>query len=72
MTDEVIKRKMNQIANLCDELDEEAKRRHGKDGFFFFEAEGYFQIMDGDSESGRQNHIRLQSDTPCKLAAGAW
>jgi hypothetical protein len=72
MTDAVIKRKMNQLANLCDELDDEAKRRYGEDAFLFFEAGGYFQIMDGDSDFGRQNHIRLQSDTPCKLQAGAW
>ncbi len=72
MTDAVVKRKMNQMANLADELDEEAKRRYGPKAFLFYEGSGYFALMADDSLMDRQKHIRLQSDTPCSMQAGAW
>jgi hypothetical protein len=40
MTDAEVKRKLNQIAKLANELDAEAKRRYGREGFLFFEAGG--------------------------------
>lgn len=72
MTDALVKHKMNQIAKLCDELHAEAKRRYGKDGLLFFECEGYFNLMDGDSLHGRQKHVKIKSDYGCSLQCGAW
>jgi hypothetical protein len=75
MTDEQLQKKLNQLARLANELDDEAKRRHGSQGYLFFEADGSFHIMSGDSDGGasaRQAFITLTSDIYCKMGAGCW
>lgn len=78
MNDKTLQRKLNQLAKLCNELDEEAKLRYGPAGFLFFESEGDFHLMDGDenpdigSALNRQWHIRFSSTICCQLGAGAW
>ena len=78
MTDKEIRRKLNQLAKLANELDAEAKARYGEDGFLFYEAGGVFSLMDGDDErrdtssSERQTHVRFSSTKTCHMGAGAW
>lgn len=75
MTDQQVQRKLNQLVKICNELVDEAHRRYGRGGQLFYEAEGSFHFMDGDSETGlieRQDHVRLTSNGVCTLGAGAW
>lgn len=74
MTDAEMQRKLNQLVSLANELDTEAKRRHGQQGFLFYEAAGCFHIMDGDSDTfaRRQDHVRASSSATCNMGAGAW
>ena len=75
MTDEQIQKKLNQLTRIANELGREAKRRYGREGTLFFEADGGFHIMDGDEDHGlsaRQKHIRFSSDGHCTMGAGAW
>ena len=75
MTDNEVQRKLNQLTRLTNEIDAEAKRRYGQDGNLFFEAEGTFHIMAGDSDDGpaeRQKFIRFTSAGNSQLGAGAW
>jgi hypothetical protein len=74
MTDKELKRKLNQLAELANELDAEAKWRYGAAGFLFYEATGCFHIMDGDCDTTAQRitHSRVRSTTICNMGAGAW
>ena len=74
MNDAQIQRKLNSLVQICNELDDEAKRRYGKSGNFFFESDGDFHLMDGDDMENihRHEHVRFSSKTDCKLGAGAW
>jgi hypothetical protein len=77
MNDQTLQRKLNQLAKLANEIDDEAKRRYGAIGFLFFEADGTFYIMDGDardceSVAERQKHICMHSAGYCRMGAGAW
>lgn len=75
MTDAQVQKKLDQLAKLAQELEEEAKRRYGKSGNLFYEAEGTFHMMTGDSNgpSGeRQAYVVLSSDGFCNMGCGAW
>lgn len=72
MTDAQLQRKLNRLAALANELDAEAKRRYGRQGFLFYEATGNFHIMDGDSITARLQHITASSTLVCNMGAGAW
>lgn len=76
MDDKVIRRKLAQLVRICNELDDEAKRRYGQDGHVFFESEGQFHIMRGDVYDGtsteRQTFVEFESTGYCRLGAGAW
>lgn len=75
MTDEKLQAELNALVRLANKLDAEAKCRYGEEGFLFFEAEGSFHIMSGDSDEGcldRQAHIKFSSDDYCTMGAGAW
>jgi len=75
MTDAQIRKKLEQIAELCNELDDEAKRRWGAEGNLFFEADGSFHMMTGDcvgNSAERQAYIKFSSNGYCRLGAGAW
>lgn len=75
MTNEQIQKKLNQLVKLANDLEEEAKRRYGKSGNLFYEAEGCFYLMDGDEDSGaaaRQSHIKFRSQGFCNMGGGAW
>ena len=75
MTPTRIKQKLERLVELCNELDDEAKRRWGSEGNLFYESEGSFHMMDGDCNGGgvsRQSHVKFSSKTWCKLGAGAW
>jgi hypothetical protein len=70
-----IQTKLNQLVRIANELDEEAKARWGESGFLFFEADGAFHMMSGDSDKGlkeRTDHIQMSSDGYCKMGSGAW
>ena len=72
--DRTLRSKLNQLVKLSNELDAEAKLRWGKQAMLFFEAEGGFYLMDGDSDGGcteRQQHVRF-SVFGSRMGAGAW
>jgi hypothetical protein len=75
MDDKTLQRKLSQLVKIANELDDEAKRRYGPKGNLFFESEGDFHIMTGDSTgtaSERQKYIKFSSHGSCRLGAGAW
>lgn len=75
MTDKEIQRRLNQLTKIANELVDEAKRRYGDEAHLFFEAEGTFHIMDGDSDDGiaaRVKCVRFSSDGSCRMGGGAW
>jgi hypothetical protein len=75
MNDQTIQRKLNQLRKIANELGEEAVRRYGPEGNLFFEAEGFFHLMDGDEEgrcADRQAHVRFTSEGVCSMGSGAW
>ena len=72
MTDKDVRRKLNKMRELANELAVEAKARYGREGHLFYESEGHFCLMDGDSEGyagERQEHVLLDAD---RLAKAAW
>ena len=74
-TSRQVQSKLNTLATLAQELQEEAVRRYGKDGFLFYECEGQFHIMSGDSEgsaSARQAFVKFSSKPLCCMGCGAW
>jgi hypothetical protein len=75
MSDKEIQTKLNQLVKLANALDDEAKRRYGSTGTLFFEADGGFHLMSGDSDGGvaeRQKFIEFSSDGYCRMGGGAW
>lgn len=75
MDDRTLQRKLNQFVKLGMELDAEAKRRYGEDGFLFHEADGNVVIMDGDTDdvsAERQKHIRHAAKGYAGWGSGAW
>lgn len=72
MSDAELQRRLNELVKLTNILEKDAVRRHGRDGFLFYESEGTFYIMDGDSAYSRQKHIKNQSSGISKLQTGAW
>jgi hypothetical protein len=75
MTDKEVQKKLNQLTKIANELGKEAERRYGPDGNLFFESDGAFHLMDGDSHGGildRQKHVRFTSDEYCTMGAGVW
>ncbi len=74
MNDAQIQRKLNSLVRICNELDDEARRRYGNKGKLFYESDGSFHLMDSDDMESiqRQKHVRFSSKIYCKLGAGAW
>ena len=78
LTNDQIQKKLNKLAELSNELDEEAKRRYyGPKGFLFFEADGHFHMMDGDDcpdfgSGDRQSHVRFSSKIYTSMQSGVW
>lgn len=78
MTDKMIQDKLDQLSDLCNELDAEAKRRYGTSGHLFFEADGTFLLMSGDTNPDRytagerSSYIKFSSSGYCRLGGGAW
>lgn len=75
LTKRQIQAKLNRLAAIANELDAEAKRRWGPKAMLFFEAEGGFHMMSGDSDGGaskRQEFMEMRSDGYCTMGAGAW
>lgn len=75
MKDATLQRKLNQLATLANELGEEAKRRFGDKAELFFESDGTFHIMSGDSDGGaseRLAFVEFSSNVYCTMGSGAW
>lgn len=76
LTDKELKAKLESFVKLGNELDAEAKRRYGSEGFLFHEADGGVHLMDGDEENGnvtkRQKHSKFSSIGIARWGAGAW
>lgn len=75
LTKRQMQAKLNRLVKIANELDNEAKRRWGKNAMLFFEAEGTFFMMSGDDKgvaSARQAHIQMSSNGYCQMGAGAW
>ena len=75
LTDRQIQAKLNQLVKIANELQSAAKQRYGEEAFLFYESEGGFHIMAGDSDSDnviRQNFIRASSHGWCRMGCGAW
>ena len=75
MTDKQIQRKLNQMAKLSKELNEEALRRWSGEGAgLFFEPESGFHMMSDDEQGfgNRTKHIEFSSKTMHGGDAGAW
>lgn len=78
MTDSEIKRKMEQICKLSQDLDEEAKRRYGKEAQLFLETNSlHFSTHIPDGVRGttmldRQAGILFTARAKCCIESGAW
>ena len=75
MDDKTIQRKLDQLVSIANELGDEAKRRYGPEGSIFYESEGSFHMMDGDTDEGvaeRQAHIKFTSRHYCTMGCGSW
>ena len=75
MTDEQIQKKLNQLRKIANELGDEAKRRYGSEGNLFYEADGGFYLMAGDTDGSvlaRQKYVRFSSEGYCTMGSGAW
>ena len=74
MTNNELESKLKRFVKLGNELNNEAKRLYGPNGFLFHEADGGVYIMDGDEDSSvtiRQSHVR-HSAFGALWGAGAW
>ncbi len=76
MTDAQVVKKMNHLADLCNELHTEAQNRYGSTGNLFFESGGFFYLMSGDSDESagerQERFVKLTSTRYAHLGAGAW
>ena len=73
--DKTLQPKLNQFVKIGNELTEEARRRYGREGNLFHEAEGGVYIMEGDSDGNageRQKHIRHSANHNATWGSGAW
>jgi hypothetical protein len=73
--DKTLQKKLNQMARLGTELNEEAVRRYGPGAGLFHEADGSLHIMSGDSGGSapeRQEFIEFTSSGVAIWGAGAW
>ena len=71
MTNKTLQANLDKFARLGNQLDEEAKRRYGQDGFLFHEADGGLHIMNGDG-GNRQEHIEFSANVHVRWGAGVW
>ena len=72
MNDKTLRRKLKEFVDLGNELDAEAKRRYGREGLLFHEADGQACIMGCLPEEGNKNkHIRF-SESGVNWGAGAF
>lgn len=79
MDDKTLQRKLNQMAKLGMELNEEAKRRYPHpDAGLFHEADGTLNIMSGDAHPDtrtigeRSSFIEFSAKGVALWGAGAW
>lgn len=75
MDDKTLQRKLNQLVEIANELQEEAQQRYGKEALLLYEADGTFYIMTHDTDgtsSERQQGIRASSTGYCLMGSGAW
>lgn len=75
MDDKTIKRKLNQLRSIANELAVEAQDRWGNDAGLFYESEGSFHMMTGDGDydaSKRQSFVKFSSSGVCFMGCGAW
>lgn len=75
MKDEQLRRKLNQLRKITNELVDEAQRRYGPEALLFYESGGNFHIMTEDPEGSsdeRQACIRFSSEGYCKMDCGSW
>lgn len=75
MNNDQFQTELNKLARMCNKLVAEAKKQFGEDAHLFYEAEGSFHIMSGDSNgsaSNRQDFVEVSSTVNCHLGAGAW
>jgi hypothetical protein len=71
----LLQRKLDRLAKLANDLDDEAKALFGRAGNLFFEADGTFHLMDGDCDGNateRHEHIQVSSTRHCRMGCGAW
>lgn len=74
MDDKTLQKKLDQLARLAQQIQEEAESRYPQ-GMLFYEAEGSFLVMAGDADGGateRQDFIRFASRPFCNMNCGAW
>jgi hypothetical protein len=74
MTDSEIKKKMEQISKLSQELDAEAKRRYGKGAQLFLETNDLHfasSVPDDGGFNNRQSGIIFTARN-CRIESGAW
>jgi len=78
MDDKTLQRKLDQFVKLGDELHDEAKRRYGRSGWLFVEADGAVHIMSGDADpdigsiSDRQQYVEFTAKNHHNIGVGAW
>ena len=78
MNDAQLQRALDRFVKLGNELDAEAKRRYGRSGHLFPEAEGTTFIMSGDADDkfagmcDRQAFIEFRSNVFATWGGGAW
>lgn len=72
-----LQQKIDEFVRLGNEIDAEIKKRYGREGFLFHEADGGVYAMSGDANgqdrmSDRQKFIKVWSTSNARWGAGAW
>lgn len=75
MDDKTVQRKLDQLARIANELQEEAERRYGTKAMLFYESDSGFHFMSGDKPDGaceeRTSFVELSSRS-CRMECGSW
>ncbi|MFM0608646.1 hypothetical protein PQR05_29370 [Paraburkholderia sediminicola] len=77
MTKTQLKKRLNEIAELVNHLDDDLKAQFGEQAFVFFEADGNIHAMKGDADPDRGSMRERQkfivaSSGQSAHAVGAW
>ena len=74
LTDTQIQNKLNQLTEIANELEKEARRRWADPEAGMFYDGSYFNMMSGGAWAGRDwaKHVKFRSEKLCRMDCGAW